>query len=473
MNLPIEYTSKISKFFGDDFDEYMGSFEKKYFMGIRANLLKINEDELSNILDFELSEKVPWCDTGFYYKGNVRPAKNPYYNAGLFYIQEPSAMSVGAMLPICEGDKVLDLCSAPGGKATHIATKLNNTGVLVCNDISTSRCRGLVKNIELNGVSNAIITNETPKKLSNYFGCYFDKIIIDAPCSGEGMFRKDKETLKNWTKDSPLIYHKMQIEILDNAKDMLSDGGIIAYSTCTFSPEENEMTIYEFLKNNKEFELIDFDKTKGFVRSSLDFLKCVDSIDFAYANSINLEKCGRLLPHKVDGEGHFLALIRKVSSGKNDMEKLKDRNIKEFQKIKNETMKEVKVFFEEYTNISISEFKNLYVHKASLFSIPDELNLDGLRIIRSGFHIGEFKKNRFEPSQALAMSYGEYFKNRISLSISDDRIARYFKGESFSIDDISNVGDGWAVVCIDKYPIGFGKVHKNRLKNKYAVGWIN
>lgn len=452
MDLPLEYLNKIKNFFGDDFDNYIDSFNYPHHMGIRTNLLKISPTELSNLLDFELSQ-VPWCDTGFYYSSDIRPAKNFYYNAGLFYIQEPSAMCVVSMLPISEGDKVLDLCSAPGGKATHVASKLNNTGVVVCNDISTSRCKALIKNLELSGVTNAIVLNETPEKLSKHFPNYFDKIIIDAPCSGEGMFRKDKETLKNWTSESPSMYHDIQLNILNDAKSMLDFGGIIAYSTCTFSAEENELTISEFLENNPDFKLIDFDKTVGFEMGRKDTIH----------TSCEIEKTGRLLPHKVNGEGHFLALLQKIQKDEQSI----NSQLKKIINVDSQVMKPIENFFHE--NMKIPVFNNIFLHKSSIFSIPDGLDLSGLRVMRSGFHIGEIKSNRFEPSQALAMGLKiNDFQNNVNLDIDDERLLRYFKGESFPVD---NCSDGWVIVCVNTYPIGFGKVHRGRLKNKYAVGW--
>lgn len=319
MNLPLEYLNNMKKLLYDDYDAYINSLEQDYKSGIRANLIKTNPQELKELLETTLGQadlqsikfkNIPWCDTGYYYDNKkYKPSKNFYYSAGLFYIQEPSAMSVGAVLPIDHGDKVLDLCAAPGGKTTHIASKLNGSGLIISNDISTTRCKAIVKNIELQGITNAIILNEKPSKLATKFENYFDKIVIDAPCSGEGMFRKDKESIKNWQPNTPQMYHTIQMEILESAKEMLKSGGIIAYSTCTYSPIENEETILKFLENNSDFELIEFDKSCNFENARPNWIS-KDLLEKSNQKNIDsLIKAGRLMPHKVEGEGHFLALL--------------------------------------------------------------------------------------------------------------------------------------------------------------------
>ena len=451
MDLPIEYIKKMKNLLGKDFDSYIKSFEDKNYQGLRANTLKITSNQLKNLLNFKL-EPIPWCDTGFYYE-DERPAKSPYYNAGLFYIQEPSAMSTGAMLPIEKGDKVLDLCAAPGGKSTQIAGKLKNTGVLVTNDISATRCKALLKNIEINGVSNAIVTNETPKNLARKFKGYFNKIIVDAPCSGEGMFRKDKDSIKAWETHKTDFCCSLQREILDYAKDMLDYGGIIAYSTCTFAPEENEQMINEFLTKNKDFKLIDFDKSSGFENGRTSWLNSSVIAD-------NIEKTGRLMPYKVKGEGHFLALIKRDGEPKNNQ-------TSKIKPINNKDILDMQLFFKE--NLNIPMYENIEIHKTSVFSIPNGIDLSGLRVVRSGFYLGELKTKRFEPSQAFAMGIKkDDVKNTISFNIEDDNLNRYLKGESFLVNTNK---DGWHLICIDKYPIGWGKVQKGRLKNKYLAGW--
>lgn len=448
MNLPEEYSIKMKELLKDEFDDYIKSFEFKRYFGLRANTLKISADKLKNILDIDL-EPIKWCKEGFYYNENERPAKHPYYNAGLYYIQEPSAMSTGAMIDIKEGDKVLDLCAAPGGKSTQIGAKLKNTGILISNDISTSRCKALVKNIEVSGIKNAVITNETPEKLKLKFKNYFNKIVVDAPCSGEGMFRKDADIIKSWKSDKTEICN-IQKNILKNASEMLCEGGIIAYSTCTFSPEENEYIIDDFIKNNDDFEIIDVAKNSGF-----DF-----GVPKWVENGIDdLKKCGRLWPYKIKGEGHFLALLKKkgeyVNIESEKCVKIKDKNLDEYYKFSN-----------EYLNINID--KNLVMHKNSLYNVPFDIDLDGLRVIRSGFYLGDIKTKRFEPSQSFAMGIKkEDAKNVINFNLNEENLIRYLKGESFLID----ADEGFNIICVDGFTLGWGKVQNGRLKNKYLPSW--
>lgn len=453
MKLPLSYTEKMKNLLKEEYEEYIKSFDEPSYQGLRANTLKISPQELKEKLKINL-EPIAWCETGFYYEKDVRPAKSPYYNAGLFYIQEPSAMSTGAMLPIEEGDRVLDICAAPGGKSTQVAAKLGKTGVLISNDISATRCKALLKNIEVFGLSNAIVINESPEKLAKKFKGYFNKIIVDAPCSGEGMFRKDKDTIKSWEEHKTEFCCSLQKEILKYAKEMLDFGGIIAYSTCTFAPEENEQIINDFLLENQEdFEILDFDKTTGFEKGRADWVKGENIISDIY-------KSGRLWPYKVKGEGHFLCLLRKKGVPiKPEVEKIKPVN--------KEKLKDLVEFFETFLNIPV--FENIEIHGSSVFSIPDGINLDRLRVVRSGFYLGELKTKRFEPSQAFAMALKkEDAKLNITFKIDEPNLIRYLKGESIQAE---NKKDGWYLICLEEYPLGWGKVVKGRLKNKYLPGW--
>ncbi len=450
MKLPEEYKEKMIRLLGDESADYFKSLDEPRVYGLRANTLKITPEELDRITEFRLSP-VKWCKEGFYFDGDERPSKSPLYYAGLYYIQEPSAMCAAALLPISPGDKVLDLCAAPGGKSTQAAAKLCGEGLLITNDISASRCRALVKNIELSGVSNAIVSNETPERLREKFPHFFDKIIIDAPCSGEGMFRKDREAVKSWGKHKTEMCVELQRSIIKNAAEMLAEGGIMSYSTCTFAPEENEAIIQEFLDNHTDFSLIEADKSLGFERGRPEWT----------ANgSAELEKCGRLFPHKASGEGHFIALLKKSGERPENKPDNVPAPNKKF-------LKDFFDFCREYLNISIEG--HFEVHGTSLFRIPMGTDLKGIRLQRSGLYLGELKKNRFEPAQAFAMTLKpENVKNTVSFPIKSRDVMRYLKGESFEV----SANDGWNLVCVDKYPLGWGKVIKGRMKNKYLQSWL-
>lgn len=452
MNLPQAYIKKMKKLLGRDFDKYIESFNEPRLYGLRANTLKILPEDLKNIVDWEL-ESIPWCREGFYYDGeNIRPAKHPYYAAGLYYIQEPSAMSTGAILPVEPGDRVIDLCAAPGGKSTQAAAKLKGKGVLVSNDISASRCKALLKNIEVSGVPNAIITNEDPQRLADKFEGYFNKIIVDAPCSGEGMFRKDETAVKSWEVHKTELCCLLQRDILKAAARLLSNDGYIAYSTCTFAPEEDEGMIQEFLNNNEDFELVQIDKSSGFDDGQPQWIE---------NGSNELKKCGRLMPYKVKGEGHFLCLLHKKGE-------FTEPHVKKDSKADNRALEFYYEFMEKYMNIEIKD--NLVLHKNSLLCVPECIDLKGLRVMRSGLYIGDIKTKRFEPSQAFAMTLKkDDAKITVDFKLEDERLKRYMRGESFNVD----CADGWVLVCVDSYPIGWGKVQKGRLKNKYLPSWMS
>lgn len=450
MKLPESYVERMKELLKDEFDDYIKSFEEKNHQGLRANTLKIEPEELKEKLPFDL-EPIPWCKEGFYYSSEVRPAKHPYYYAGLFYIQEPSAMSTGAMLPINEGDRIADLCAAPGGKSTQAAAKLKGSGILVTNDISATRCKALLKNVEISGLNNAIVTNEDPIRLADRFEGFFNKIIVDAPCSGEGMFRKDNDAIKSWEEHKSEMCCSLQRQILNAAAKMLCDDGIIAYSTCTFAPEENEGSINEFLDNHPEFEIIEVDKTSGF---------CDGHPEWVEGGREELKKCARLWPYKIKGEGHFLTLLHKKGDKPyNEPSKIKDIS-------KDKRLEEFYSFSKECLNIDInSDFE---IHGSSLFKIPYGIDLRGLRVVRSGLYLGELKTKRFEPSQAFAMTLKkEDVKNYVDFSLEDERVIRYLKGESFEAE----AKDGWCLVMVDGYPLGWAKAQKGRLKNKYLAGW--
>ncbi|NLK21698.1 MAG: NOL1/NOP2/sun family putative RNA methylase [Epulopiscium sp.] len=450
MNLPKKFGEKMKALLKDEFDEYIQSFSDERYYGLRVNTLKIIPGDLVHQVDFKLTP-VPWCNEGFYYLETDKPAKHPYYHAGLYYIQEPSAMAPGEVLYINPGDKVLDLCAAPGGKSTHIAAKLGGEGVLFSNDVSAGRVKALVKNIELFGIKNVIITNETPERLSQKLIGYFDKILIDAPCSGEGMFRKEPEAVKSWETHGIEFCCGIQRSILPHAAKMLKPGGYMLYSTCTFSPEENEGTIEEFLKTHEEFEIIPIPHKNGFDRGRPEWIGARHA----------LEDAARLWPHKLKGEGHFLVLLRKRESLLQGGTSIPKRTVPK---------KELYSFYDFINeNINVKLEGEFEIHGDGLYMLPNHVpDLKGLRVVRSGWLIGNLKKGRFEPSQAMAMGLiKEQVKNVINLTLKDSNVIRYLKGETLQVEG----KDGWNLVCVDGYPLGWGKIKDNKLKNKYSPGW--
>lgn len=460
MNLPIEFEKKMKAFLGNEWDDFLYSYDNNRFQALRFNTLKVQSPEermrILKTLKISSDKKVSWANEAYYFDENVRPGKHPYHEMGLYYIQEPSAMSAAALLAPKPGMRVLDLCAAPGGKSTQLATYLGDSGLLVSNEINTQRSRILSQNIERMGIKNAIVTNEDSFVLASHFPGFFNAIQVDAPCSGEGMFRKLPEAIEQWSMENVAICAARQKEILDNAAVMLKPGGTIVYSTCTFSKEENEDVIEYFLEKHPDF---------------------------------TLEEMERFWPHKVDGEGHFVAkLVRRGSVDTGFKSDRQTKKIKNNKNRKNETKpaltKENMKLLSEFLDETISEdmaawIKNsrLVMFGEQLYRLPDmEVDIKGLKVQRAGLHIGEFKKQRFEPSHSLALALKlNDAKNVVKLTCDNPQTIGFFNGQSVMLSDeqAAECKKGWALVCVDGYPAGWGKVNGTQVKNHYPKGLRN
>ena len=453
MKLPKKFDSRMKELLGEEYDLFLECFDKEYYTGLRVNNLKLTAEEFEKISPYKISP-VPWTKNGFYYNKEDQPGKHPYYYAGLYYIQEPSAMTPAAMLDVKPGDRVLDMCGAPGGKSTELAAKLQGKGVLISNDISHSRAKALLKNLEISGVKNAVVTSENPKKLVSYFEGYFDKILIDAPCSGEGMFRKKPSMTANWEKTGTLFYNEIQKEIIEYAARMLKPGGLLAYSTCTFSPEENEGTIQYFLENHPEFSVIKVDTNQFFDSGKPQWLNRPDAKE-------ELKNCIRIWPWKVKGEGHFLTILKK-RDGENFIHEPYIPGKYKWPEEFREFLKNIKIDFKE---------NRLECVDNRVYYLPEDIVLmKGLRFLRTGLYLGDIKKNRFEPSQALASSLKiDEYNKVINLPKEDPNVIRYLKGETIEAGE--GFTSGWNLVCVDGFPLGWGKLTGTVLKNKYLPGW--
>jgi len=454
--LPDAFMEHMKKILGEEeCTEFLASFQKPKFMGLRVNTSKISVEEFERINPFSSLKKVSWITNGFYYTEEDAPTRHPYYYAGLYYIQEPSAMTPASVLPVEKGDRVLDLCAAPGGKATELAAKLCHTGLLVANDASASRTKALLKNLEVFGAPNILVTSEMGDRLNQYFHGFFDKILIDAPCSGEGMFRKQSHMISAWEKQGPEVYAKLQRQILAQAAELLQPGGMMLYSTCTFSELENEGSIDYFLTNHPDFYLEKIPFYQGFCHGKPDLV----------GSSFPLEKCVRLFPHKIDGEGHFLALLRKAGEKPFCLPKGKwaQKNLPA----------ELEVFLRD---VVLPMEGEIVVQGTKVFLIPEDLagqKMPKLRFLRAGLYLGELLKKRFEPSQALAMALKkEEYTSVIDLPASDYRVYKYLKGETIEIGQGESKREkGWQLICVDGYPLGWGKLNQGTLRNKYFSSW--
>ncbi|MEQ2370916.1 RsmB/NOP family class I SAM-dependent RNA methyltransferase [Blautia sp. CLA-JM-H16] len=464
--LPLPFLERMKEMLGDDYDAFLKSYENPRTYGLRVNTAKLSCQEFEALSPFKL-QPIPWISNGYFYNEESRPARCPYYQAGLYYLQEPSAMTPASRLPIEPGDFVLDLCAAPGGKATALGAALNDTGFLLANDISTSRARALLRNLELFGIKNMLVTDEKPAKLAQRFPSFFNKILLDAPCSGEGMFRKEEALARDWTPEKSAELSDIQKDLVLKAADMLRPGGMLLYSTCTFAPCEDEEVVAYLLSERPDMELIEMPGYEGFSAGRPKFAGAAAAFD-----SEELRKCVRIFPHKMDGEGHFLALFRKKGDSLppvfRSLEKGPDKN----------TRKWLDEFFAEIGLKTLGgqefDWNRVEVRKDKVYyHLPFPLDLRGISFLRNGLYLGDLKKNRFEPSQplALALHKGD-IEATISLSVSDERITRYLKGETLNIEpDEAAHKKGWHLLCADGYPVGFGKLVNGILKNKYPAGW--
>lgn len=308
MQLPEKFLKTMEQILGEEYGAFLESFDGKRQFGLRVNTAKMKLEEFERIAPFHLS-KIPWIADGYFYEEEDAPAKHPFYAAGLYYLQEPSAMTPASRLLVTPGERVLDLCAAPGGKATALGAKLQGEGLLVANDINNARAKALLRNLELFGISNAFVTNEPPHILAEHYPEYFDKIMVDAPCSGEGMFRKNPAVVEAWQEKGPEYFSRLQRDIILYAADMLRPGGRMLYSTCTFSPLENESVITHLLRERPEMEVIPMEDYEGFAEGLTAFG------GEQFHESCRL--CRRIFPHRMAGEGHFLALLYKHAPDEN------------------------------------------------------------------------------------------------------------------------------------------------------------
>jgi len=429
LNLPLDFINRMKNMLKDEYND----FEKAFTSDCEYSGLRITKKEaFSNVLSLLGNpEKIPWCENGFYTDKSVINGKHPYHIAGLVYFQEPSATAPVSALPIHPGDYVLDLCAAPGGKSTQVSERLGKSGVLIANEIIPKRAEILAENIERCGISNAIVTNEAPDRLSEKFPEFFDKIIVDAPCSGEGMFRTEPQAITEWSITHTQSCALRQRHILECAIKMLKPGGYMVYSTCTFSTEENEENVSFILENYPEMSLVPV---------ALDGL----------SDGFGLTDTKRIFPHLAKGEGHFLALLKKSGNCEKTSDNFKNNP------------PEIFTAFEKDT-FNITHQGNFQIFKDHLYLLPCNINLDKIRVVRAGLYMGMLKKGRFEPSHALCLANkAENFKNTVNLSCDSDELLKFLHGDVINCDK-----KGWCAVLADGFPIGWGKAADGSLKNHF------
>lgn len=444
--LPDAYKERMQMLLGDDYSSYLEELEKPPVKAFRVNTDKIPLDDFQKLNIFG-SEKIPYVENGFYLNYE-KVGNHPYHHAGMIYVQEPAAMAPAECIEIRPDWKVLDMCAAPGGKSTQLKNKLGENGVLVSNEIISSRCKILTGNIERLGLKNTVTTCLDSEKIAKIFPSTFDLIMVDAPCSGEGMFRKEEIAISEWSTQNVSMCAVRQAEILENAARALKEGGYIIYATCTFSVEENEKTIDSFLQKHPEFELVPVkDAVKEHTSDGVFFEGCK-------CESINLTR--RFYPHKASGEGQFMAVLHN-----------KDECVQTKNKTTAPTAKIDKAIFEFLDDVLIDYKKdNVRIYNGNpVYFTPDFPISDGVAF-SCGIRIGELRKNYIQPHHQFFMGMAKNFKRVIKLSAESDEIIKYLHGEEISAD----CPNGWAVVTVDGCAVGGAKVVNGTAKNHYPKG---
>lgn len=496
---PEAFLERMQQMLGNEYGEFLAALEGERHQALRLNALKAGTDGRTaaealagpqgqiaeeppagpqgQALSAEIRKfqnglaPVSWAGNGYYYETGLQPGKHPYHAAGLYYIQEPSAMAPAELLSPEPGDRVLDLCAAPGGKSTQLAAMLKGRGFLLCNEIHPARAGILSENVERMGICNACVTNETPERLGELFPGYFDKILVDAPCSGEGMFRKNEAACEEWSPENVMLCAARQDEILDCAAEMLRPGGRMVYSTCTFSPEENEGSVERFLSRHSDFRLVPLDVGK-----------------------YGLSGCGgelagtiRLWPHKIMGEGHFAAVLERAGAALGDRSisgagreewhrspaggitgRIPEKDLGDYLTFCRENLRHIPGAEENGFGQGGRESGAYIRFGDNLYLVPEGMpDLRGVKVLRPGLHLGELKKNRFEPSHALALWLppGEAV-HVLSLNAGGTAVSAYLSGQAFPWEGEK----GWYLICVDGFSAGWGKLSGGMMKNHYPRG---
>ena len=558
--LPEQFTNRMKELLKEEYEDFAACYGNDHAHSLRINPLKGTKERYDQTSVFKqrepLKEQVAWEENGFYYEDSLQPGKHPFHEAGVYYIQEASAMAPAAICKRADpdfvnsedagkigtendtegqrekkssddfrffGERILDLCAAPGGKSTQMAAAMAGRGILFSNEIHPARARILSENIERMGIVNDIVLNHDPKVLAERFPSYFHRILVDAPCSGEGMFRKNEEAVEQWSLENVKLCAGRQEEILECAYTMLMRGGILVYSTCTFAPEEDEEMMAHFLAKHPDMKLLPVPLAggmePGLVRQEA-LMKLLQNqgqskrkttYDMEERFRKELQKTVRLWPHKVNGEGHFAALLQKEGtaclevngrkmnrdlisnmgeapcvmrsashSSSRDCDRKKMKKGSTFQKGKDKKsqsvsnqMMEAIAAFEQFEAQTLKSSWREGKESATYLTFGDQLylvpegtpDLHGLKVLRPGLHLGTFKKNRFEPSHALALSLkSKDVKDTIDLSVED--AIKYIEGYTFPAEDRK----GWCLVTVEGYSLGFGKAAGGSLKNHYPKG---
>jgi NOL1/NOP2/sun family putative RNA methylase len=456
-DIPARFLERMQNLLCEEYPVFEAIYTQPPTHGLRVNTLKLTPAQFEAISPFPLSP-LPWSPAGFLVTDETRPGKHPYHAAGLYYLQDPHAQAVAEILAPQPGEKVLDLAAAPGGKTTHLASRMQNQGLLVANEIKTKRIGHLAANLERWGAHNVAILNETPERVAEFFGPFFDRVLVDAPCSGEGMFRKDRAAIQGWSEEAILGCAVRQNAILNYAARLVCPGGWLCYSTCTFATEENEAVITRFLENHPEFEIT------------------VPPANVKLLNKHSPSNMVRLWPHHSSGEGHFIALLRHTGESKGSSVERSSRGKRPAPRVPRTVQADFDAWCRENLTGELPVIPTLVGSR--LYAIPEGLpDVSPLRVLHPGWWLGTPKKNRFEPAHTLAMGLCvKDVGHTVILPVDSPDVLKYLHCETLP----SSGEDGWVLVAVcdqrktENFPLGWGKRVQGILKNHYPHGlqWV-
>ncbi len=446
--LPAAYIGQMKRLLGEaGFFAYQNALEQPYTRALRINLLRCPDGAPPCAIE-GMGEAVPWAKGAYFIEGDARPGLSPLHEGGLFYMQEPSALSAVSVLDPQPGERVLDLCAAPDGKSTQIAALMGGEGLLVCNEPVASRAQVLSRNIERMGVRNAIVTSEMPDRLATRFPSFFDRILVDAPCSGEGMFRRQPEAMDEWSENAPRGCAQRQLEILEQAVAMLKPGGVMVYSTCTFNDTENEGVLARFLDEHAELEAVPF------------ALPGLPAAPKGYVH---------LYPHEIRGEGHFVSLMKKRDGAPDTYMSFDEAPVQ--RRGKGAKPGKTAAPENELPDVLAQgvRFDRVMQSGDSLWAWPESIEparLAGIKVLRTGLLLSHMQGRRAEPDHALAMALRSGEAARTA-ELSREQALTYQAGEALALGDLP---PGYTLLCHEGVPLGWGKQAGGIMKNHYPKG---
>ncbi len=444
--LPQQFSHRMKLLLGDEYNDYLNALNESPVRAFRVNTDKISVENFLEINPFD-TEKIPYVSNGFYFT-NDKIGNHPYHHAGMIYVQEPGAMAPAECVEIEPDWCILDMCAAPGGKSSQLRNKLGDNGLLVSNEIVPSRCKILTGNVERLGLRNVVTTCMDSAKIARVFEKTFDLIMVDAPCSGEGMFRKEEIAVEEWSPENVQNCAKRQKEILDNGVKALKNGGFIVYATCTFSLDENEKIIDWFLEKYPDFELVK-------VKKEVEQATC-DGVFFDGCKCENIGFCRRFYPHKNRGEGQFMAVLHNTNE--------RDFCVNKTPKKQGKIDKIIIDFLDD--TLEAYDCAKVLMHKGNPIYFDPDFPVDGATVFACGVTIGEVRKNYIQPHHQFFMAMGNTFKRKINLSPESEELRKYLHGEEFEVA----CPNGWAVITVDGCTLGGVKVVNSRAKNHYPKG---